>query len=313
MWRRGICSGPDGDVRQIPTKYSWNMSYWVNTHGTIRKRFWNASTQKWHWDSDAMQLVEETTGHGNLTGRLGIILENSFKSVEMCIALAWLPRREGSKAHIVLQDNMPLEKRYLHWSDGGECVDESPINGENFKPLTNWRCGCVPIPQGYEISNFGRLRYHGEVTSGFVFDETRLASVPQCGLVDLYAAAKIRRVLDIAPRIKTALDCLLSGHSPEDLAACLLVTVDTAWQYCWDAARHMPPAKIRTVAYGIVSHDLLKLLREMFDTFHPLVGGRLKDLMADVHGRLPSNSPFFKSETQFAQLRFAKMYIESTI
>ena len=73
----------------------------------------------------------------------------------------------------------------------------------------------------------------------------------------------------------------------------------------------MSPSRIQKVAKKILPHDLVNLVEKMFDEYHPLVGGKLKDLMLEVKELLPHNSDFYKGRSQFAQLRFAKMAVES--
>jgi hypothetical protein len=308
MWREGISNSPDGEACQIPQKHTWNSTLWVTRNGEIRRRHWDMTQRRWRWASDQVELVMDEN-----TGRMGVYLQPWWTSIEMCIGLAWIKRAELSQAQIELEEGRPLEKRYLRWRDGGEAafVEPDDIEGEVWRPLT-YRCGCVPCPSGYHISNRARLRSPtGEITRGFSFGDTRLAAVRNAGLVDLHAAARSRRVVDIPPRIRSALDALMTGHTPEDIAQGLSIAEDTAWSYAWDAGRHLPPARLWAIAQQIVSDDLLELLSAMYHDGDPLLSGTLRDLMAEVEETLSEDGAFANSDCKFAQLRFARMALEA--
>ena len=302
---------PDGEARQIPTKHSWASTYWVTREGVVRRRHYNFQKKRWRWEDQPMIPVEEKR-EGEETGRFGYVIE-WWKSEELCIALAWLPRQEESTAPVQRESGKPLHKRYLMWGDGGEGYMEEPrtLRGETWRALS-WRCGCVPCPNAYQISNFGRLRSPtGAVSRGFWYDDRRWEAVRGAGLVDLFAAAKLRRVLNVPPRIRTTLDALMSGQTPRELARVLGIAEDSAWSYAWETGRHVPANQLWRIARNIVSADLLDILRDMEAQGHPLLGARLTELMSEVEDNLPDDSEFLQEECQFGQLKFARMALQA--
>ena len=313
MWREGIVVSPDGEARQIPTRFTWSTTCWITREGTVRRRHWDFRKKRWRWNEQAVMPAEEVNSRGDSTGRFGIYVDGWWKSLEHCIALAWLSRQEESTAPVQREDGMPLHKRYLSWSDGGEGYMEEPrtLRGETWRPLS-WRCGCVPCPDTYQISNFGRICSPTGVTSrGFWFDDRRWEAIKGAGLVDLFAAAKLQRVLNVPPRIRTTLDALMSGQSPCELARVLGIAEDSAWTYAWEAGRHIPPNRLWSIARSIVSPDLLHVLRDMEAQGHPLLGARLTELMSEVEDNLPEDSKFLQEECQFGQLKFARMALQA--
>jgi hypothetical protein len=313
MWREGVALSPDGEARQIPTKYTWASTYWITRDGNVTRRHYDFQRRRWHWDEEPVMPVEEVNSRGDSTGRLGIYIDGWWKSLELYIALAWIPRQEESTAPVQREAGMPLHKRHLSWSDGGEGHMEEPrtLRGETWRPLV-WRCGCVPCPDTYQISNFGRIRSPTGVTSrGFWFDDRRWEAIKGAGLVDLFAAAKLRRVLNVPPRIRTTLDALMSGQNPRELARVLGIAEDSAWTYAWETGCHIPSNQLWRIARNIVSVDLLDVLRDMEAQGHPLLGARLTELMSEVEDNLPEDSEFHDEECQFGMLKFAHMALQS--
>lgn len=302
---------PDGEARQVPTHHTWAASYWVTRDGIVRKRHWHFAKQRWSWEAESLMPAEEINSRGDQTGRLGVYIDH-WKSLEHIIALAWIPRCEGSMARVQRELGKPLHKRYLSWKDGGEAATEEPrhVSGETWGRLS-WRCGCVPCPDSYEISSIGRIRSpSGEISSGFWFDERRWAYVPEGGLVDLNAAANLSRVVDVPPRVRTTLDALLCGETPLELSRALAIKEDTAWAYAWDSCRHLSPRQIWSIAKRIVSPDLLYFMAEMQMSNHPFPA-KLLDLMSRVENALPDDSNFLQQRCKFGMLRFAKMALQA--
>ena len=304
MWREGIVQGPDGEARQIPRAFEWKDTLWVTRDGAVRRRFWDLVGQHWRWDDEPLALTMEEP-----TGRMGVWLQPWFTTIEMCIGLAWLKRAEQSTAPIELEEGRPLEKRYLRWEDGGEPYIAEPtrIDGETWKDL-RWRCGCVPVPEGYQLSSRARLRApSGEITRGYAFGDTRLAAIRNAGLVDLQAAAGLRRDIKVPPRIYTTINALQTGHTPSEIAEALEIKEDAAWSYTYDAGKVMPTARLWNIARAIVSRDLLELLVDMRSHDDPLLDGRASDLMAEAEDSLDQDGDFLMSECRFGQIRFARM------
>mgnify|MGYP007078116873 CR=1 FL=1 len=309
-WPDGEMRAPGGGerMREVPQRHVWASSVWCSKTGLLWRRYYNGQLGTWHWEEEPMPLVEEVVD-GEETGRMGIHLE-WFVTVEHAICLAWRRRAPRSTAGVERELGRPLHVTNLQWADGGERVEEEEdrIAGEVFKPL-RWKVGIVPCDEHYEISNRGRLRspHTGLVTSGVAYGDTRLAAVRGAGLVDLHRAARLCRDIVVPPRIMMAIDALHTGHDAYDLAQEAGVEVGTAWGYMSQGAQHMPASELRRLVPRLVSSDLWRVLQDMSDEGHPLLGGRLLDLVEEVMERVSSRGEYARSEFRMEQLRLARL------
>ena len=295
-------------MREVPQRHVWSSSVWCSKTGLLWRRYYNGQLRTWRWEEEPMPLVEEVVD-GEETGRMGIHLE-WFVTVEHAIGLAWLRRAPGSTVGVERELGRSLHAKHLRWADGGEGEEEveGTVAGEVFKPL-RYRCGIVPCDERYEISNKGRLRspHTGLVTSGFACGDTRVAAVRGAGLVDLQRAARLRRDIDVPPRIMMGIDALRTGHDAHDLASEVGVEVKTAWGYMTQGAQHVPASVLRRVVPPLVSADLWSALREMEEEGHPLLGARLLDLIEEVMERVSSRGEYAQSDFQMEELRLARL------
>ena len=311
-WSEGEIRGSDGQkYREVPQKGTWASSIWVSQKGDAAyRRFYDVITCRWKWGGSIPWVIDENSC------RLGIYV-NWWVSREMVVALAWRHRETDSPSRVVIDDGKDVHARCIQWSEEEECVDDGVIQGETWRPLRGWRCGVVPIPDGYQISSQGRLKTPaGKVTSGFWYQalETRMADVRGCGLVDLFVAAKIKpNTVYLPPSLKQAVDCILSGNGPQDLADATGLSLATAWGYLTKVAVHIRPSDLKRNVPRIVSSQLWAVLKGMRDTADPTFSGRLTDLLYAVEQGLPHMCDFLQSGHKMSELRLARMALAAQI
>ena len=291
--------------REIPQRVTWASALWVTRRGDVYRRFYNGVQCTWQWGEIVDVAMEETSG------RIGYYL-SWWTSIEMVIALAWRRRAVDSPSRVWLEGN-DLHARWIHWSEEEEDIEEDvrvQLQGETWKKL-RWACGIVPCPEGYSISSQGRLKNpSGEITAGSWFQalETRMASIRGCGMVDLLVAARIKpNAVYLAPRLKQAIDCMLSGYGPNDMADETGLLLDTAWGYCTKAAVYLRPSDLKRHVPRIVCGELWRVLTEMRNTADPLFSGTLTHLLPAVEEILPRRCSFRESEHKMSELRLARM------
>jgi hypothetical protein len=306
-WRDGLERGPDGPVRQVPTRHVWTSTVWVTKRGTARRRYFNPVSGIWSWSPEIMSLGEDEMGNS------GYALD-WFTSVERAIALAWCRRGGGSTSTI--RNKKPAEPpsaKWLAWDTRDATVDDGgPLGGEVWTPLKRaraWRCGAALVPPAYKISSLGRLMSpDGAVTWGFLFNGRRWAAAKGAGLVDLTSAARLRQdVPKLAPRVLAATDALGAGASPTDLARVLGVELSTAWSYFALAAAHLDAATLRRRVPHLVGVELWRHLEDMRARGDPLLGGRLLDLAPVCQAALPADPE------RVAKLRLARLAVTKQI
>lgn len=293
-------------------KHTWSSTLWISKDGEAWKRYYNPISKAWHWgDEGALDFVEGDQGN------MGLYLDRGFTALEVVIALAWLHREPDTPMRVEVKEGKPLHAKYIRWVEMEEHEEEGAIKGEKWTPLRRWRCGLVPCAEGYEISNRGRLKSPGgEVTAGFWFEgmagPTRFAAVKDCGLVDLWVAAKlIEAFVYLRPYVKLTVDAMVTGKTPRDLTQVpgVSVELDTAWSYFRQAAEFMPPRLLWQVAERVVDKYLLRLLLEMQKEDDERLGGQLNPLMEVVQDRLPARSEFWRIDGQMGMLAFARLTV----
>jgi len=89
-WDDGIVIAPSGDeMRQLPELHCWSSGVFVARNGLVWRRFYNSQTREWAWaDVPLVATIDET-------GKMGYNI-GWWRSMEVCIASAWLHRMEGS-------------------------------------------------------------------------------------------------------------------------------------------------------------------------------------------------------------------------
>ena len=244
------------------------------------------------------------------SGRVGLNVDY-WLPLEKCIALAWLTKEPGSSMRVNLIDGFgpSIHLENIEWEEGEEADECEPLPGEKWKKL-KWKVGCVRVNEGYLISNQGRLRNeNGHVTSGFWFNETRLAST-NAGLVDLWAAARIKRgAVHLREAVKEAADCILSGHTAQDLSESRDIQLDSAWSLINKAAMSMHVSDLGQLAPCLVAADMWDLMVDMSERGHPLLGGRLTPLKEYLDDRLGEEGEYASTECPWAEIRFARTCI----
>lgn len=308
-WPDGLVRGPDGIARQVPTKHVWASAVWCTKDGACRRRHFNTVTQRWHWDTNTLQLTED---EGGITG---YHIAPWFISIERAIASAWCLRDEMSS--YTIHNARPAEAihaKHLSWDVPGRHAKEgAAIDGaETWHPMEgaySWRCGVVSCRDaGYAISNHGRLKSpSGEITSGFYFDGRRWAAVKECGLVDLTTCARLRKnVIYLPPSIKHAANALGSGHTPSDLAHASGVQLGTAWSYFTRAAQHMDARTLSRVVPPLVGPRIWAVLSNMRQARDARLGGTLVDLMEACAEALPGG---VARDHPMSKLRLARLAV----
>lgn len=325
-WADGLVHAPSGDeMRQLPEAHCWSSGVFIARNGLCWRRFYNSITRLWAWaDAPLDATIEENGRWGYNVGW--------WRPIELCIALAWLHRAEGSTLGVRVKVTVELvesvapqsapasptsAERGPHADDlefaEVELDDGEPIAGETWRKL-KWRVGLVPCDARYKISNHGRLwsPFTQKMTRGFWAYDTRWAATRDGLLVNLYAAAGLVP-MSIPPSIRMALDSLLSAElvAPETLAGELDVAETTAWNYVCRAAAFAPP------------HDLLVRARAlthpaMWDALLLLggdgrLGGSLTELFEVLQEMLPPRSMALRSKHAMSELRLARMALVNAV
>lgn len=293
-------------MRAIPQKYPWTSSVFISEDGLAFRRHFNVISKVWVWEKEPIPGVETEEG------RIGYMLDH-WTSVERCIAVAWLHRDPFSKNRVVLQDGRPPHIRYVQWSRPGSNKVEGVIQGERWSKL-RWWVGAIRVPDGYKISTEGRLMTpSGEITKGHAVEvggEMRLYAGTEAGLVDLTTASGEREnTVNVPPRLRVAVDALMSGHSPSDLANATGLAASTCWSYFTQAAPRLPPSDLRRLMRDLVPEDLWGVLRNMEKLRDELLGGTLTGLDERVLTLVPLRGEYARSENRLSKLRLARIAV----
>ena len=70
-------------------------------------------------------------------------------------------------------------------------------------------------------------------------DDRQFAGTEE-GLVDLTTAELRDNVVNIPPRLMSAVNCLQTGNAPQQLAAASQIDISTAWSYVTSACEYLP-------------------------------------------------------------------------
>ena len=293
-WRDGLESTPDGELaREIPQQFTWSSSAWITADGNAWRRYFNAVDRSHSWERLELTLDAHEE-------RLGLHLP-AWTSLEQAICLAWRRRLPGSRAHVRSVDpRAPPHADTLRWGeeeDGAELP--ATIDGETWEPL-QWTCGglarCSPL---YEISSLGRLRspHSGEVTCGLSYRGARWAACRGAGLVNLTAAAGLRREsVTLQPREMHAYRAMAQGLTPPEYAKASKKPLPLAWSYCSVVVPHVPQAR------RLVARDLRRALESLRGD--PALGGRLTELY-------PKVAPLLPRPLEMGELRFSRVAVLS--
>ena len=302
--RDGLVTSPDGPARQVPQKRPvWSGALFITKDGSPRRRYYDIVHKRWHWDRQPAQMVM------NDTGRLGLQLDH-WLPLETCVALAWLRRQPDSPTRVILEPGDAIHVDNIRWQQAEDVDDGGAIAGERWKPLKS-KCGCVPIADGYQISTAGRLKnQRDEITTGFWYNGTRWAAT-NSGLVDLLQAARLKpNAVYLREALHEAMECLLSGHSVEDLADSRGIQLSSAWSLINTAAMNLPASELGALGPQHISEDLWDLLVDLRDRQHPVLGRSLTDLKDYVDGKLlGSDGEYADSDYQWEEVRFARLCI----
>ena len=91
-WRDGLERTPSGDLaRELVMPRACSSAVWVTRDGTAYRRYYNSQTCAWTWGEALEVALDRET-----QDRVGYNLPTGWRSLELCIATAWLHRAEGS-------------------------------------------------------------------------------------------------------------------------------------------------------------------------------------------------------------------------
>ena len=302
-WAAGIINSKidNRPMRQVPQRHVFNSILCITPQGIARRRYWNSVPRKWSWAEELSQYV--TDGEG----RLGFHLEDGFRTVEFCIASAWLLRTPNSCPRVNMELGKPPDVEWISWHEP-EDATEIRFEGETFKPV-RFKVGAIDVStDAFQLSNKGRLKHveSGAVTTGLYFADSRWAAINGV-LVDILVASRLKKpVIDLPPRIMRAAACLWSGNTPEDLADEDGIGLETAWSYCWKAAQHFSKTDLLSLGPRLVSNDLWKLLKTMRENRDPLFDADLATLKTVADNELEGGE-YDSSDAPFAKIRFARL------
>ena len=290
----------------IPQRATWSSALFITRDGVARRRYYDFVKQRFYWDAETAPLVYDADGT-----RVGLTIQNWWTPLETCVLMAWKHRQPGTDAHFVLDDEG--RPKWKHGDDGEE---EGDIKGETWRRL-RMRVGCIPIDAAHKISSEGRLQSpSGAVTRGFFCYARFWAAADHGFLIDLTTASGLHP-LTLRPRLREALECMLSGESPDEFADATAVQLSTAWSnfntaLC-QSAQHVDKEDLLQIARDLVPRDMWKLLRSMERDGDPVLSGPLSELMALVEGTVKEDGPFSDCDdtTKWGSLRFARTVLAS--
>ena len=300
MWVNGIEVVDKQRFRQLPQRYTWSSQVFVGRRGRLLRRFFNPIEQSFAWQTQ--DLIEEVVD-GMGTGRIGMYVQQGhFLPIDILIALAWRCREPDTPTRVLIKNGEPTASN-VRWveEEGDDMIDHSR---ETWRPL---RCklGLIPVDDAYLISSHGRLQSpKGDITRGFWWDDARWAYAKPSGLINLTQEASRQRGATIFPSIFTAIDCLMDGHTPDELAYSQGIQETTAWSYMCRGIPHIRDvAGLRRVGKELVPKELWRLLKHMKRDSDPLLGERLRDLMVKCEAEIDG---FEEEEFKYEYLRFAR-------
>ena len=284
--------------RQVPQRYTWSSQVFVSSKGRAKRRFWNPISHSFTWED--VDIIEDND-------RMGIRMQH-FLPIETIIAMAWRRREPDTPTKVIVSPQGTTAKT-VRWQHE-ENEDDIEHMGETWKPLS-YKLGLIPCDSQYQISSHGRLKspFRDEngkrpITRGFWWDNERWAYVKPAGLISLTRASSRERGAALPPSLQCAMDCLMTGHSPEDLADSQGIQEGSAWTYFCRVVPHIKDkVELRRRGKELVPPDLWRLLKRMKKDEDALLGGRLLDLIAKCEHELDE---FMDEEFKFEQLRFAR-------
>ena len=134
----------------------------------------------------------------------------------------------------------------------------------------------------------------------------------QIYVLDLLVAARIKNnVKFLAPAVKLAVDCLGTGHSPQDLSRHQGVTLSTAWAKFSVAQQFVDLHVLIKYVPQLVSRDLWAVLRNMQHSGDARLGGKLLDLHPIIEGSLSEDGEYLHGDfhKQMRELRLARSVV----
>ena len=299
-WKDGVEKGPSGNAREIPQRYVWSSSIWMTKDGACYRKFYNAVTEEWAWESDMVDFVEDENG------RMGLHLPY-FIPIETLICMAWRSRVPYSPTKVYVREDRDAVANHLRWEEEEEVIEEQEKEPEDTYRDEEWRplrhkCGMVKCDNRYELSNYGRLKNrHGEVTCGFWCYGSMWAAVKHCGLLNLTEACS--RSKDLPFHVLDARNMMMRGYTPEDHSFAKGVKESTSWAHFNKASQFIKGHELRKVAEALVDPHLWKALERLKRRENPVLGGPLKVLMDTILEKLPE---FEEEEYAYDQLRLAR-------
>ena len=295
-WRDGLERTPSGDLaRELVMPRACSSAVWVTRDGTAYRRYYNSQTCAWTWGEALEVALDRET-----QDRVGYNLPTGWRSLELCIATAWLHRAEGSTRRVrILTSSRPSnDVSNLAWAERPQEGSVDLEGEEETWSALHWSIGIIPCDARYSISSRGRLLspHTGEVTRGFAARGTRWAAVQGAGLVDLNAASGfVRAEGEIPPRTYEAYKALVQGITPAEHARRHGLRTKTAWDYFNVAAPLVP--KVHLYGRPLVPEELWEVLESIRGT--SVLGGPLKQLMGEVVAHLGH-------EVTYEELRLAR-------
>jgi len=302
MWRDGLERVSNVYYRQVPQRYTWSSALFVSRGGHALRRFYNSIEHSFTWKDRPLAQDD--------TGRVGLHMQQGhFLPIETIVALAWRRREADSTTKVIVSGDGAVRWVAEEGENGLEHL------GETWKPL-RYRLGLIPCNTDYRISSHCRLQSPFQdknnqrpITSGFWWDDQRWAAVKDAGLVSLTQAASRTRERGAMPPpyLSTAIDCLMSGHTAEELAHAQSIAVTTAWSYYSKLVPYVhDKAELRRVGKELVPEELWTMLSRMKREGDPLLGECLSDLIHKADAELDD---FASEHLRFEYLRFARMIL----
>ena len=295
-WKDGVEKHRGIMYRQLPQRYTYSSQVFVSRQGRLKRRFFNPINRSFTWED--VELIEDND-------RMGIRMQQGhFLPIETIIALAWRKREPDTATRVIVPPQGATAKTVRWLREEGEDLEH---RGETWKPL-KYTLGLIPVNKEYLISSHGRLKspFQGgnHITNGFWWDNERWAAVKGAGLISLTRASSNERGAALQPALQSAIDCLMSGHTPEEFAQDRGIQQGSAWTYFCSAVPHIKEkAELRRRGIELVPANLWRLLKSMKKNEDAILGGRLSDLIVTCERKLDS---FIDEEFKFEYLRFAR-------
>lgn len=302
------------EMRQLAvSEVPWAQTMWISECGVLVHRHYDIVRDCWEWDERCRPLVTDSRG------RAGHYIRGHFRTLEMCIAMAWLARRARAtrSSRLRMKDaSKGAVAHNLEWSDGDCAGDEVWLDDEDWRPV-NVKAGIIPCRTDLLISASGRIRRGSCVSEGvYSLGPERFFPIGHIGLLPLLQLSHLmftgeRREARIPPRIRRAMKLIRAGASVSGVSKQMCVKENTAWSYVFLALQNMSTRSAAAyTARLVVTKDLEAVARKVSEETPLFLCGRLRDAMQVVNRALASSPHWKTNPNRYAELCLVRTLLQ---